>query len=139
MHDHRAVVLRNRTGNLAFQVEVLLTADVQLSGQLMRSLRDRGAWITPLENQRVRDVGSAIERRSNVENWLKKLVVDGNESHRAPRYEFVLGNHKSERLREVLDNTACEHRVSGRNVADIDLTRHVIGRQHTQDARHSRR
>ena len=135
--DRDLVVLaRDGERDLAFEVEMLLPADVHPAGEPARCGGDRGPGVAAAQGQRVGDQDAAGQRRLDIQDRRQLLVFDHGELRRLPRLLAGRGGDGEDRLTDELDEIGREQRlVVAMGRADVVLAGDVRGRQHAHHAR----
>ena len=135
---HAAVLARHGVGDLAFEIELLLAADIERVGDPVRRGVDRGARVAAGEMHRWQHIASGRVRLHRREDWRerldgqRRLRLRGCASSRIARF----GDHREDRLAEVLDEAVGEDRVVVDHRAAIVRAGDVGGNQHRDDAGH---
>ena len=133
--EHGAVFLRQCVRDHAFEVELVLAADVDAPRQPMRSRCDRGGWISPLHPLGRKHERMRAHRCLGGENRLQVLVFDDGKASGAPRLVDGTCGYREDRLADVLDECGREDRIVGDDGAIVVLAGDVLRGQHGDDAR----
>ena len=133
--EHRAVFLRHRVRDHPLEVELLLSADVDSPGEAMRRRCDRARGIAPLHALGRQHERLGADRGLRREDWLLVLVLDDREARGATRLFNGMRGDCEDRLAEILDERGREDRVVGDDGAVVVLARHILRREHRDDAR----
>ena len=134
--EHAAVLARDRVRDLAFEIELLLAADLQRVDEAMRRGGDGGARVAARQMHRRQDValgGVRLDRREDRRERLdrqRRLRL----RRRAPRQVARLGDHREHRLADIVDEPVGEDRIVVDDRAAIVGAGDVGGDQHCDDA-----
>ena len=135
MHKHAAVFLRQRYAGLAFQIEVLLPADIDLALQAVRRSRQCRIRITALLG-----VAGAHEELfgqclAGIKDGRQVLVFDLGQLCRLARGGVTGRGDSEDRLADMLNHLARQHRITGEDRADVGMTGYVGHGEHRDHAR----
>ncbi|MNF75485.1 hypothetical protein D3C84_575510 [compost metagenome] len=125
--NHAAIFSGHHRGNLGFQVEVLLAADVQGALQAVLRRRQGAAGITALVLVAVQHEVLLAQGVDHVEHRLQVLVFDDRRHGRLACGFQAVGADGQYHLADVFDLAVSQQRVAGHHRADVQLTGHVLG------------
>src|SRR3989338_7883582 len=134
--DHAAVFSRHNRGNLGFQVEVFLAADMQAALQAARRSGQLGAGIDDLVLVAVEDEMLLAQRIDHVEHRFKVFVLDDRGHGRLACGFQAIGTYGQYHLTNVFNLAVRQQRVTGHDRADVQLARYVIlgdGNRHARE------
>ena len=121
MNDHVASLLWQGTGSLAFQIEVLLPADIDRTLDHMRRSRYRSGRIALLVNAwAILEAAVCRQRLLNRKDRRQGFVFNLGKTRRLARQKMCLGNHQENRLTHVIHPPLGQHRLGPRR------GRHVV-------------
>ena len=135
--DGDVVVLAgNGHGDMAFEVEMFLPADPHPAGEAARRKLQFGLSIAPRQGQRLGDnFGAVFQSVEDIRVMRQVAIGDLRLAGGAPRDVAGFGDDGKCRLAMKLHQTVCQHRfVVEMAGADIVGMRHVLSRQHVDDA-----
>jgi hypothetical protein len=115
----------HRECGLAFEIEMLLTADGDASLDDVRRRGDRSIYVTAFHRVRRLQVRARGHRVGNGEKCRQFLVVDARQLRRGSGSLQRLGRHGEQRLAPVLHEPVGEHRVVAHHGADVVDARNV--------------
>ena len=124
--DHAAVFGGHDRGNLGFQVEVFLAADMQAALQATRRSGQLGGGVTNLVLMAVEHEMLFAQRIDYVEHRFKVFVLDDRGHGRLTGGFQAVGTNGQYHLADVLDLAIGQQRITGNHRADIQLARYVI-------------
>ena len=131
------VFARHGQGDLAFEVEMVLPAEVHPALDALRGFLDRRLGVAAGKRQRRRDELALLRvKLGDVEDERQLLIFDLREPRRAPRLFAGFCDDAEDRLAEKLHDAVGEHRLvmaAGRR--DVVLARNVLRGQHVDHAR----
>src|SRR5690606_21086503 len=125
--DHAAVFGGHHRGNLGFQVEVFLAADVQRALQATWRGGQRGGGIAALVGVTVEHEMLLAQRIDHVEHRFQILVFDDRGHGGLARGFQAIGGDGDHRLADVFHLAVRQQRVAGDHRADVQLAGHVLG------------
>ncbi len=126
--DHAAVFGGHHRGHLRFQVEVLLPADVQRTGQPARRARQCAGRVAAPVGVAFQHEMLLVQRLDHVEHRLQVFVLD-HCGHGGLACGFqAVGSHGDHRLADELDLAVGQQRVAGHHGTDVQLARYVLRR-----------
>ena len=111
MHQQVAVLARQGEGDLAFEIEMLLPADAERGGELVRRGLQRSVGIAAQDGRRRLDVGLLGQRRLDIEDGLGRLDVEPGALGGGARLIERMGHHHGQRLAGMLHLVLGEQRL----------------------------
>ncbi len=134
MHKHAAVFLRQCHTGLTFQVKVLLPADIDFALETMRRAGQCRVRVTALLGVAGADKKLLLQRLAGVQHRVQGFVLDLGQLGRLARRRMAGGRHGKQRLADMFDQLARQHRVTRKDRADVGMPRHVTHGQHRDHA-----
>ena len=133
--NHAPAFLGNRGSDLSFQVEVFLTADLEGSLNQFQRLGDGPGGIALLpDDWPLFEPAARRQSLIDSQNCRELPVGHLSQPHRLTSRKVGLGNHKEDRLADIVDLSHSEKRFIMRRRAAIGHLGQVLGRQDSQDA-----
>ncbi|KDB51037.1 hypothetical protein X805_33380 [Sphaerotilus natans subsp. natans DSM 6575] len=138
VHQQAVVLLRQRVGDLALQVELLLAAEAEAALQPVRRGGDRGRGVAALQAHRRHDVLLQPVRLQRVEHRRQRLDRRDlrRQRRRAPRLAARAGHDQEHRLAAPVHRALGQDRVVVHDRAAVVDAGNVGGRQHRDHAGH---
>ncbi|MCY1413358.1 hypothetical protein D9M71_287880 [compost metagenome] len=124
--DHAAVFGGHDRGNLGFQVEVFLAADVQRALQAVRGRGQGSGRIAALVSVAVEHEVFLAKRFDHIQHRLQVFVFDDGGHGRLACGFQVAGGDSYHRLADELDSIDCQERVAWHQWADVLQPRDVF-------------
>ena len=136
MDEHAVVILRQRQGGLSLQVEVLLTADLDLAVDGARAAGEGGGGVAlDVDPRPVLEPAVGGERLLDRQDGFERLDLDPPLSRGAPRRQMAGGDDEIDRLAEVEHVVDRQERLVMRRGADVIGVRQITRRQHRDHTR----
>ena len=123
------LLLRQRVGDLALEVKMLLPAHLQLAAQAVRRARQRRRGIAAAHEDWGQHVVLLRQRLLHVQHCGQRRGVGAHQARGAARLLDAVGHHQADDLAGVLHTVDGEHRLvvgEGRE----QLVARNVGRQH---------
>ena len=136
VHQHAVVFLRQRVGNLAFEVEMVLTAHRQAAAQTLRGLRQRRFRFAPAQRLAGQHVAVGGQRGGDIEDRGQCLVCHLRQTCRTARSVVAVGGHGKQRLAVKLHQLGGKNRIVMQHRRVVVLAWDIGGGEYPQ---HSRR
>ena len=138
VHQQAVVLLRQRVGDLALQVELLLAAEAEAALQPVRRGGDGRGRVAALQVHRRHDVLLQTVRLQRVEHRRQRLDRGDlrRQGCRAPRLAAGAGDDQEHRLAAPVHRTLGQDRVVVHDRAAVVDAGNVGGRQHRDHAGH---
>ncbi len=124
--DHAAVFGGHHRGNLGFQVEVFLAADMQRALDAMLRGRQRRCRIAALMGVAVQHEVLVAVGLDHVQHRLQVFVFDHCGQRRFARGFQVAGGHGQHHLADELHGVDGQQRITRQQRADVFRARHVF-------------
>ena len=133
--EHVAVLARNRHGDHAFEVEVILAANPDSPLDAIRAVGEQLVGIAESHLVFGEDEAFAFHRRIDVENGFK-VLVDDFRLRRGPSGGLdVLGRHREEGLADILHQPLRKDRVVAHDRTAVVYSGNVRGTDHAHRSR----
>ncbi len=129
------VLLRQRVGDLTFEIELLLPADVELAAHSPRRRDHGGGRVAALKMHRRQHIRLQALRFLRCQHGHQHVVVDPGEARGASRRGVRRSNHDEHRLADILDEPVGEDGIVVDDGAAIVRAGDVGGGQHGDHAR----
>ena len=110
---HVGIFLRHGERDLAFEVEMVLTAAPRLARDPVRRGGDGGRRVAPLHDLRRGDVALALHRLLDGEHRLEQFVVDRDQRRRPPRGVAVRSGDGCHRVTRIFGDAVGQDRLAG--------------------------
>ncbi len=133
--QHAAAFLGNGIRDLAFQVELLLTADVQLAFQLMPGALEGGFDVAACQVHRRHHEGLRLARRLRREDCWQFFVFDLRLAGSAAGVVVRVRDHDENGLADILNQSFGQNRVVVDDGAAVVGARDILVRIHGHHAR----
>jgi hypothetical protein len=128
---------RNRVGDLPFQIELFLAADLQPAAELARRAPERGAEVSAPQMHRRQHEGLRLFRFARGKDGRQFAIVHSGVTRRSPGMVVAIGNHHENRLPDILHQPVGKHRIVVDDRAAIVDPRYIGGiPAHAATARH---
>ncbi|MNQ25004.1 hypothetical protein D3C85_382160 [compost metagenome] len=124
--DHAAVFARHHRGNLGFQIEMFLAADMQAALQALRRGGQFGSGIADLVLMAVEDEMLLAQRIDHIQHRFQVFVFDDRRHRRLARGFQAVGADRQHHLADVFDLAVGQQRVAGDHRPDIQLAGHIL-------------
>ena len=124
-HMHVGALARRSERDLPLEIEMVLTAAVQLAGKPMRRAGDRCLHVAADHELRRRNVAVPRHRLFNRQHRGKRFVVDGGELRRGARLIECGRRDRRHRLAFVFDDVRGQCRLATADRRDVVLTGNV--------------
>ena len=131
---HVAVFARNGERDLAFEIEMLLAADAQVSADALRAVDERGCAVVLAERVLGKDMAVGFERLVDRDVVLADRELELGEPRGAPRLPARLRDDGECNLPVELDAPVDEYRIVVHHGADVVRAGNVPRGQHRDDA-----
>ena len=136
--QHIAVLPRNRHGDLAFEIEMLLPADIDPPRQPVRRPSQRRGGIAARHELGRQHEGLGGQRLVDGQDRRQRFVFYHRGGGGTTRTGDAVGGNGEDRLAVVLHQPVGEDRIARQGRPDIVHPRHIRRRHHRGHPRHAR-
>ena len=138
VHQHVAILAGDRHGDLPFEIEMLLPADIDAARKPQRRRRQRGIGIASLHHLGWQHEALRRQRLVNGQDRLQDLVFDHCLQGRFPGQGHAACGNREHRLAVILHQPVGKNWVAQERRTHVIDARHIPGRHDRGDARHRR-
>ena len=136
VHQPLVLFLRQSIGHLAFQIEMLLSADFQHTGQVMWRPSQSIGGVTPLDKNRGKHVALSRHRVLHTQDRWQGFDVELDLACGMAGLHHGLGNHQPDHLANVLYGVRRENRLVADERCQHGVSRNVTGQHAGANAGH---
>jgi hypothetical protein len=135
VHCHLVALAGKGERRLAFEIEMLLSADCELALEPARGFVDRAGRVSAPEGVIVLHARAGDERVGDGDRWPLRLDVDLGETRRPASLVACAGHDGEQRLTVEHHVLVSEQRLVGEHRRDVVLAGNIGCRQNGDDAR----
>jgi len=139
IHHPLVLLLRQHVGDLAFQVEVLLAADLEPAAQHMRGARQSGLGVAASHAHRRQHETLRGQRLAHVEHRGQGFDAQAHRACGLARLHHRLGHHQADDAADVLDRVDGEDRLVVGEGGQDGVAGDVLRQHHAAHAGHGQR
>ena len=132
--DQHVVLAGNGERHLAFEIEVLLPADMEGAGEPARARRERRRAVALGERVVGQDVAIGFERVVDADQRPLRRDLDLAEARGAARDVAGLGDHREHHLAVEFDRIGGEHGIVAHHGTDVVAPGNIGRGEHRDDA-----
>ena len=139
VHRPLVLLLRHHVGDLAFQVEMLLTADFQFALQGVGCFAQCGGCIAAFDKHGRQHIAFLPQGRVYIQHGRQAVDAAHHLAGSAPRLHDCFGHHHTHDLPHVLHGVLGKYRLIACKRGQHALAWHITRQHHVDHARHGQR
>ena len=139
VHHPLVLLLRQHVGNLALQIEMLLSAHFQRAAQRVLGAGHGGAGIAPAYKNGWQYIAFGLQGLLHRQDGGQGFDVKAHLARRSPGLHHRFGNDQTDDLADVLHRVHGKHRLIAGKGGQHGVAGNVFGQHHVHHAWHGQR